>query len=458
MRRLAEKEGSDRREGDNAMDINKLYSLFLAGGLSTDSRSIKPGQVFFALKGETFDGDRYAAQALHDGAACAVVSEACGLTGERYISVPDTLAALKALARHHRRTVAARTGLKVIGLTGTNGKTTTKELITAVLSRKFDVHATAGNFNNDVGVPLTVLGITDRTQIAVVEMGASHPEDITALTCVCEPDYGLITNVGKAHILGFGSYEGVKKAKGRLYDFIKERGGRIFLNADDEVLRGMVSERGLSEPVRYGVGYQGAEVLQADSGHPFLRLSLPSGKSSRVLETNLVGDYNSANVLAAVCIGRFFGVPEDDIFSAIKAYVPSNKRSQLVDTGRNKVVLDAYNANLSSMQASLSNFSRSFPGMPKMAVLGDMKELGSESETCHEAVLALALEGGIDEIVLVGPEFANVCSDAVSKGLCRWFSTSEEALDAIKEEAPHGMVILVKGSHSMAMEKVLPAL
>ena len=326
------------------MDVQKLYSAFLeCGRVTTDSRAISGGEMFFGLKGENFDGNEYALKALEAGARYAVVDEgstAAASGDARLIVVPDTLEALQALARHHREnTFVDGKRLTVIGLTGTNGKTTTKELITRVLSVKYNVTSTQGNLNNDIGVPLSVLNINSETQLTVIEMGANHPDDIEKLVKVCEPDYGLITNVGKAHLLGFGSFEGVKKAKGKLYDYISENGGSIFLNADDENLAAMAAERKGLKVIEYGIGYWNAMVLPSDADHPFVRMAIPDSVAEPVetkedtenllcLETHLAGSYNANNIAAAIAVGLHFGVSLEDAIQASRRYYNGTARDQ----------------------------------------------------------------------------------------------------------------------------------
>ena len=349
----------------------------------------------------------------------------------RLVKVPDTLAALQELAAYHRRQL----GIPVIGLTGTNGKTTTKELIKAVLSAKYRVAATEGNLNNDIGVPLTVLKIKVDAERAIVEMGASHPEDLRPLLAVSQPTHGLITNVGKAHLLGFGSFEGVKHAKGLLYDYLKAHEGVAFANADDETLQGMLWERELG-CIPYGL--DGISV----SSTPFLRLKWADGK---VLDTHLVGAYNACNVLAALRIGWFFNVPEADAFKAIADYTPSNNRSQLQKTERNTVIVDAYNANPSSMAVALDNLA--LCEGRKVALLGVMRELGADSAAEHKRIVERL--AGV-EAFLVGEEFT---AAAAGTGIpC--FSTSDDLAAYLKEHPLEGCIILVKGSRGTRMEKV----
>ena len=444
------------------MEINELYDIFRkCGKVTTDSRKVAGGELFFALKGENFDGNLYAAKALEAGAAYAVVdadSQAVSFSGDyidasgcsRIIPVPSTLAALQALARHHRENVRSPR-LPVIGITGTNGKTTTKELIRTVLAAKFNVKATEGNLNNDIGVPLTLLSIGSETEIAVVEMGASHPDDIEKLVKVSEPDYGIITNVGKAHLLGFGSFDGVKKAKGALYDYVAAHDGEVFVNADDADLVSMAESRSGMVLIPYGIENDEVEILPVTPEEPFLRLGFPDG---RILKTSLVGSYNAANVLAALCIGRHFGVDEDSAFAAISSYTPSNSRSQMVRTANNTLIVDAYNANPSSMRAALDNFSR-IEAPDKTALLGDMRELGENSVNEHIDILRLALSLGLSDLCLVGDEFSKAMKSVDCPPTVRWYPDSSMLAAALHNAPLTGHVILIKGSRGIMMEKVL---
>ena len=444
------------------MEINELYDIFRkCGKVTTDSRKVAGGELFFALRGENFDGNLYAAKALEAGAAYAVVdadSQAVEFVGDyidssgqsRIIPVPSTLAALQALARHHRENVRSPR-LPVIGITGTNGKTTTKELIRTVLAAKFNVKATEGNLNNDIGVPLTLLSIGSETEIAVVEMGASHPDDIEKLVKVSEPDYGIITNVGKAHLLGFGSFDGVKKAKGALYDYVAAHDGEVFVNADDADLVSMAESRSGIVLIPYGIENDETEILPVTPDEPFLRLGFPDG---RILKTALVGSYNAANVLAALCIGRHFGVDEDAAFDAISSYTPSNSRSQMVRTANNTLIVDAYNANPSSMRAALDNFSR-IEAPDKTALLGDMRELGENSVNEHIDILRLALSLGLSDLCLVGDEFSKAMKSVDCPPTVRWYPDSSMLAAALHNAPLTGHVILIKGSRGIMMEKVL---
>jgi len=420
--------------------MKDLYAKFKASaGVNTDTRTIAKDQMFIALKGENFDGNAFALQALEAGAKYAVVNESVKADDPRLIKVKDTLETLKALAAYHRQQL----GIPVIGLTGTNGKTTTKELVSTVLAAKYKVVATVGNLNNEIGVPLSVLRIADDAQIAVIEMGASHPEDLRPLLAVSQPSHGLITNVGKAHLEGFGSFEGVMHAKGLLYDYLKEHDGLAFANADDEILQGMLWDRQMP-CIPYGM--YGVEVLPSSANNPFLRMKLRSG---RLLETHLVGAYNANNILAALKVGWFFGVPEEDAVKAIENYVPSNNRSQLVKTEKNTLIVDAYNANPSSMAVALDNLA--LCQGPRMALLGDMRELGADSAAEHEKIVA-RLKG--QEAILVGTEFKKA---AEGTGI-PVFETSDALAAWLTEHPLSGYTVLVKGSRGTRMEKVIPAL
>ena len=421
------------------MNISEVYKIYQASsGVNTDTRTIRENQLFVALKGENFDGNAFALQALEAGACCAVVNDTLEADDPRLVKVPDTLAALQELAAFHRRQLE----IPVIGLTGTNGKTTTKELIRTVLAAKYRVVATEGNLNNDIGVPLSVLKIGPDAQLAIIEMGASHPEDLRPLLSIAQPTHGLITNVGKAHLEGYGSFEGVKHAKGLLYDWLKVHDGIAFASGDDVTLQEMLWERGMS-CIAYGL--KGVELLPSSPLYPFLRMAFPDG----ILETHLVGAYNAANVLAALKIGWFFDVPEADARAAIASYVPSNNRSQLVKTEHNTLIVDAYNANPSSMAVALDNLS--LTEGRKVALLGDMRELGADAAAEHRKVVD-RLKGV--EAYLVGEEFTKA---AEGTGI-KTFSTSDDLALYLRENPLKGCVVLVKGSRGTRMEKVIASL
>lgn len=447
------------------MEIISIYNKFKeCGVVTTDTRTLKGGEMFFALKGENFDGNEYALKALELGARYAVVNKSAAVAASddpRLVKVDDTLKTLQDLARWHRSmTFVDGKPLTVIALTGTNGKTTTKELIREVLSVKYRVTATEGNLNNSIGVPLTLLRINSETQLAVVEMGASHPGDIKELVEIALPNYGLITNVGKAHLLGFGSFEGVKKTKGELYDYLRRTADKVFINVDNPHLCQMASERNLqSDPERpyslllpYGLDYQGGVVLFSDEKHPFLRI-LCGGV---LINTNLVGSYNADNVMAAIAVGVHFGVSFEDAVKAIESYVPSNNRSQMTKTENNTLIVDAYNANPTSMAAALENFSN-VSAKCRIAMLGDMLELGEDSAAEHKAVVESALSRTFCKVFFVGKEFGAVSSVADGSS-AMFFNTSDELAEYLRANPVKDATVLIKGSRGTRMEKVLPVL
>ncbi len=449
------------------MDIYRKYKE-CGGRVTTDTRTLKGGEMFFALKGENFDGNEYALKALDAGALYAVVnkdSAAGTVEDERLIKVDDTLKTLQELARWHRSmTIVDGKPLTVIALTGTNGKTTTKELIREVLSVKYRVTATEGNLNNNIGVPLTLLKIDSSTELAVVEMGASHPGDIKELVDIALPNFGLITNVGKAHLLGFGSFEGVMSTKGELYDYLRRTSDKVFVNVDNPYLCQMASDRGLhNDPERpdslvipYGIEYSGSRVLPSDNEYPFLRIELEE-LNCCVLRTNLVGAYNADNVMAALAVGQYFGVALEDAVGAVEAYVPSNNRSQLTRTSRNTLIVDAYNANPSSMAVALNNLEAVVSSC-KVALLGNMLELGEDSAELHNEVIAKALSMDLALTCLVGPEFAKCKSAYPASEKLLYFETSDELGSWLSENPLSGATVLIKGSRGSRMEKVIDVL
>lgn len=418
--------------------MTKLYNLFLeCGKVTTDSRNCPEGSMFIALKGENFDGNKYAASALEKGCRYAVVSDPDVALSDKYILVEDTLKALQDLAREHRKAM----GTTIVGITGTNGKTTTKELVSTVLSKMGNVLYTEGNLNNHIGVPLTLLRITKQHKIAVVEMGANHPGEIKTLVNIVCPDYGLITNVGRAHLEGFGSFEGVKRTKGELYDYLRANGGRGFLFTDSTDLTEMA--KGLPV-IGYGTAdtdtnYVSGQVIKG--GSPYLSASVKCFDETVHIDTKLIGDYNISNLLSAVCVGRFFDVPMSAIKTALEEYTPSNNRSQLLKTEHNTLIVDAYNANPTSMNASIKNFaSLDLPN--KMCILGDMGELGADSINEHTKIIELLKICGLTEIFFVGHKFREVSSGY------KYFDTAAELKEYLKEKPITGKTILVKGSNA----------
>jgi UDP-N-acetylmuramoyl-tripeptide--D-alanyl-D-alanine ligase len=430
------------------MEIEKLYELYKSHPLiSTDTRNILPGSIFFALKGGNFNGNDFAIDAIEKGAAYAVVDEVRTQKNEKLILVEDVLTALQDLARFHRNMLQ----IPFIGITGSNGKTTTKELVNAVLAKKYSTFATKGNLNNHIGVPLTILSINEQTEIAIIEMGANHQKEIELLCSICKPNYGLITNIGKAHLEGFGGVEGIKKGKGELYDFIKGNGGKIFLNVDSEVLLEMASNAPI---IAYGSSsncYLEGNFFAAD---PFVRMTWKcntKGINDRILETSIVGKYNYSNILAALCIGNFFDVEPDAINAAIAEYVPDNNRSQVIKTTENTIILDAYNANPSSMEEALKNFAQ-MDAPKKVFILGDMLELGSESAGEHESIAQMANEIQHSKAFLVGPNFMGTSIEFEK------FSNSDELKHYLIQHPIKGCTILIKGSRGIRLEKITEVL
>lgn len=428
------------------MEIEELYNRFTeCNGLTTDSRHCPEGSMFLALKGETFNGNAFAAQSLAQGCRYAVVDEPQYASPEnpRIILVDNCLETLQKLANYHRR----RLGTRMIGVTGTNGKTTTKELIATVLGEKFKVLYTQGNFNNHIGVPLTLLRLKPEHEMAVIEMGANHPGEIKTLVHIAEPDYGIITNVGKAHLEGFGSFEGVIRTKGELYDFLREKGNAtIFIQNENPYLNKIAT--GLT-CVRYGQT-PGLDVTgKVVACSPFLHFSWTAEGGSHEVQTHLIGAYNLDNALAAVAIGRYFGVEDTQICHALSSYVPQNNRSQLVHTASNTLIVDAYNANPTSMMAALENF-RQMEAAHKVAILGDMKELGEGSHEEHQKVVDFLKECGFERVMLVGPEFGGTSSPF------EHYKDVKEVEALLAAHPLQGCCVLVKGSNSMKLSE-LPA-
>ncbi|WP_373815254.1 UDP-N-acetylmuramoyl-tripeptide--D-alanyl-D-alanine ligase [Porphyromonas loveana] len=433
------------------MTIEQLYDAYLAHPIvTTDSRRTPQDSLFFALKGELFDGNQYAASALEQGCALAVVDDPAVVRDERYLLVEDVLTALQQLAALHR----SRLGTPVIGITGTNGKTTTKELMAAVLSSTYHILYTEGNLNNHIGVPLTLLRLRPEHQIAIVEMGANKPGDIAELTAIARPDYGLITNIGRAHLQGFGSLEGVRRTKGELYDHVRAAGGALFLHTDDDTLVAMAEGM---DYVSYGTSpaatVQGRLSPQQDS--PYLSFDLVDGMNGKRVTTRLVGDYNLPNALAAVAAGRFFDVPDEAIVSALASYKPGNNRSQWMETERgNSLIVDAYNANPVSMRAALDNFDTIRTDKMPVLILGDMNELGAESAAEHAALLRRIREGRSNRVLLCGPCLMAMEQDFPEGAM--GFADHVALAHYLEEHPIHDSLILLKGSHGIHLENIIP--
>ena len=447
------------------MNIERLYAIYLKHPtVTTDSRRCPEGSLFFALKGESFDGNRFAATALEAGSAMAVVDDASVVPedDERYVLVPNVLETLQALAAYHRLQFHG----PVLQVTGTNGKTTTKELIAAVLSQKYQVLYTQGNLNNHIGVPLTLLRLRpDEHEIAIIETGANHPGEIAFLTKIVDPDFGLITNVGRAHIEGFGSFEGVKATKGELYDYLKAKASaHIFVNGSNDDLCAMLSERGMAVSDAKCICYartQTAPSLSVCEGevlecNPMLRLRWRGQtQANREVQTQLIGAYNIDNVLSAIAVGLQFGVPAEAINAALTAYSPSLGRSEYRRTAYNELIVDAYNANLTSMQAALDNF-RNIRHAHKMVILGDMKELGTVSQEAHRQVATLVLGSDVEAAWFVGEEFRQTLSVLTAPaGLdLRIFPDVQAVKEAIAVQQPTSRLILIKGSNSTKLHQL----
>jgi len=393
--------------------------------VSTDTRNLPAGCVFFALHGANFDGNQFAQQALDKGASLVVIDDPKAFLGPQTLLVPDTLKALQSLARAWRRQWAAMGNKPMLAITGTNGKTTTKELLASVLSTRYRVLYTQGNLNNSIGVPLTLLSLTAQHEMAIIEMGASHPGDIRELVEVAEPDYGLITNVGKAHLQGFGSFEGVMRTKAELYDYLLSHHGEVFLNEDNPHLREM-----------YTTATQGIEGCFP---HLYHRIPMLEG-------THLVGDYNAENIAAALAVGQYFGVPRTDGMAAIRAYVPSNNRSQAMQTSHNSLVVDAYNANPSSMQVAINAFQGD------TYILGAMRELGDYSHLEHQNVVNMLLERKAELVYLVGNEWKQTTAPYPI------FETVEDLAAYLTTHPLTQRHILIKGSNSNHLDRILPCL
>ena len=425
------------------MDIKELYALYLQHpSVKTDTRRIEAGDIFFALKGPNFNGNHFALQALEAGAAYVVVDEEVGAGNDRLIKTGDVLSTLQSLALHHRR----QFNIPFIAITGSNGKTTTKELIHQVLSSGFKTYTTVGNLNNHIGVPITILSIRKDAEMAVIEMGANHQREIAGYCAYTLPTHGLITNCGKAHLEGFGGIEGVRKGKGELFDHLRSHNGFAFVNNDDPYIREIGRD---IDHVSYG-SVDGDITGRAISSKNFLEVEITKGETGR-LQTQLIGEYNLPNILAAVSLGKYFSLPFDNIRTAIEGYSPSNSRSQLIHRGTNTIILDAYNANPASMKAAIDNFAN-MEGSNKILLLGSMMELGGDSQAEHEALVKLIGMHAWKTVVLVGENFRNTDHPYLQ------FDSSVQARDWLLAHMPANSHWLVKGSRSMQMEKVIEGL
>ena len=427
------------------MRIEQLHQLFLASnGVSTDTRNITKDVMFFALRGDNFNGNVYALEAIKKGASYAIVDESEHSDSDNIILVDDVLDTLQELATYHRKYLS----LPIISLTGSNGKTTTKELINAVLSKKYVTTATKGNLNNHIGVPLTLLSMNKDTEIGIIEMGANHQKEIAQLAAIAKPDYGFITNFGKAHLEGFGSIEGVVKGKSELYDYLLNENKYVFLNADDIIQK----EKLANYIKKFGFSQSNSEFYRIEmmDAKPFVKISVENIE----ITSNLIGAYNFDNIAAAILIGKYFNIELQDIKDAIEAYVPSNNRSQIIEKGSNQIILDAYNANPTSMEAALGNFNAQ-PETNKVAILGDMFELGKDSKEEHQNIVNLIESLDLDSVFLVGDNFYLTKPNKKNIHLCQSFNDFKKAFkkDMFRESS-----ILIKGSRGMALERTLDLL
>lgn len=427
--------------------VEELYQIFTEHPLiTTDSRQCEKGSIFFALKGENFNGNRFAKNALEKGCAFAVVDEDLPEADDRFLKTDNVLKTLQDLAKYHR----SRLDIPVIGITGTNGKTTTKELIATTLKQKYNVQYTKGNFNNHIGVPITLLSINRNHDMAVVEMGANHPKEIEFLTQIAQPTSGLITNVGKAHLEGFGSLEGVIKTKKELYDWLTGNNGTIFVNHNNDLLTSLIP--GYKNVEFYSSNPELHDKTEGVITHcnPYLHFKL-NGIDEEIA-THLIGSYNLDNILSAIAVGRHYGVNDQDIVSAIKQYTPTNNRSQLQETGRNTLIIDAYNANATSMSAALRNFELIETDKPKCAVLGDMLELGEQSTAEHQKIIEILENAHFDKVILIGKEFGK------TRHNYSWYPDSNTFASELQKNPLTGNMILLKGSHGIGLQKLIDLL
>lgn len=424
------------------METAELHQLFLtAAGVSTDTRENLKNKIYFALKGENFDGNKFAAQALENGAASVVIDNPEFDLGSKTILVPDVLTSLQKLAAFHRKQL----GLPIIAITGSNGKTTTKELVAAVLAQKFKIVFTRGNLNNHIGVPLTLLRMNKDTQMGIVEMGANHQQEIAALCKIAQPDYGYITNFGKAHLEGFGGFEGVIRGKSELYDYLKADDKVIFVNADDEIA---VHQSEGGNCFRFGFGESSGCNIKFNEANPFVELVF----EDILIKSQLIGIYNAGNIAAAVCMGHYFKVDTSKIKEAVENYLPDNNRSQIIYRGRHKIILDAYNANPTSMRLALESFLN-YSGDHKIAVLGDMFEVGDTAKEEHQKIVDLLEHSEIESAFVCGENFFKADTDKVKK-----FRKFEDLMEAVEEAGIDSGTFLIKGSRGMAMERILQVL
>jgi len=429
------------------VNISDLYQIFIKyRKVSTDTRSDLDGSIFFALKGNSFDGNTFINQALQNGAACCVIDNPNYYIDEKTILVDDVLKTLQQLATFHRE----QFDIPVLAITGSNGKTTTKELVNAVLSTTYKTVCTKGNLNNHIGVPLTLLSMTDEVEFAIIEMGANHPKEIDFLCHIAKPNFGIITNIGKAHLEGFGGFEGVVKTKNELYQYIGAQNNMLFVNHDDELLINLSKD---ISKITYGISQHSDCTGQNMDMKPFLSLDIELDGKKYGIYSKLIGAYNAPNILAAACIGNYFHVSPEKIVSALENYQPDNMRSQIEKRGSNTIILDTYNANPTSMNAALDNFFlMDFPR--KTVILGDMLELGSWSEEEHQKIIYRLKDSNLDDVYLVGKHFKN------SKEMYgfMYFNDVNELVSSFESNSIRNSLILIKGSREIRLEKILHTL
>lgn len=431
-------------------NIEKLYDIYLNHPtICTDTRAIQQDCLFFALKGDKFDANTFALRALEAGAAYAIVDDATFATDDRCVLVDDVLSTLQALARHHR----SQMNIPVIGLTGSNGKTTTKELINAVLSTKYKTYATKGNLNNHIGVPLTLLAIGKDVEIAIVEMGANHKKEIEFLCSIAQPTHGLITNIGHAHLEGFGGFEGVKIGKAELYKWLATTKGYTFIYKDNTILIELIQNTGLHEVIFYGTDPTNPISGALEKSDPYLVVAWSKAGKQYQTKTNLTGSYNFENILGAISIADFFGVSPTEINQGLMTYQPKNNRSQLTQTAYNQVICDFYNANPSSMEAALKNLA-ALTADKKVAIIGDMFEMGEESPAQHDSIAAVATGMDNIEVIFIGKDF--YAYKEKYKG--HFFLSPKDAESYLQNTPVRNSLVLLKGSRGMALEQLLPLL
>jgi UDP-N-acetylmuramoyl-tripeptide--D-alanyl-D-alanine ligase len=436
------------------MNIEELYSIYLNYPVvCTDTRNVTKGCIFFALKGDTFNGNQFAAKALENGAAYAVVDEPAYGTDTLYILVADVLLTLQQLATYHR----SKLKIPFIGITGSNGKTTTKELLNSVLSQHYKTYATIGNLNNHIGVPLTILSVTSEIEVAIIEMGANHPGEIGFLCQIAQPSHGLITNVGKAHLEGFGGFEGVKKTKGELYNYLATHQGIVFINQDNHLLIEMAEKHQVNNAIEYGTSLASYVSGSVTTTTPFLSVNWKPRNDEfdnhgHKASTNLTGIYNLENVLAAIVVGYFLQLSPDEINRGIENYIPANNRSQLITTDKNTLICDYYNANPSSVIVALENLE-SMPTSNRVLILGDMFELGQEAEAEHSAIVTKAESIPLTKRIFIGSEFYKLRNTTDF-----FYETTSEAYKALKNDPIANATVLIKGSRGMKLEMLVELL